>query len=153
MDTFLQQVINGLTAGSVYAVVALGYTMVYGIIQLINFAHGEVVMIGAMVAFTVINALLLYLVGVILKPHFTVDTFWSAFLGALNRLQARRLHLPVLDQRQRLFPVDFRPNAVFSPRNKPLQPSPIGFASLLPVNPPVAQSNFESIAIGKRLQR
>src|SRR5688572_10897040 len=57
MDTFLQQVINGLTAGSVYAVIALGYTMVYGIIQLINFAHGEVVMIGAMVAFTVINAL------------------------------------------------------------------------------------------------
>jgi len=57
VDTFLQQVINGLTAGSVYAVVALGYTMVYGIIQLINFAHGEVVMIGAMVAFTVINAL------------------------------------------------------------------------------------------------
>ncbi len=56
MDTFLQQLINGLTAGSVYAVVALGYTMVYGIIQLINFAHGEVVMIGAMVAFTVINA-------------------------------------------------------------------------------------------------
>ena len=57
MDTFLQQVVNGLTAGSVYAIVALGYTMVYGIIQLINFAHGEVVMIGAMVAFTVINAL------------------------------------------------------------------------------------------------
>jgi branched-chain amino acid transport system permease protein len=58
MDTFLQQVVNGLTAGSVYAVVALGYTMVYGILQLINFAHGEVVMIGAMVAFSVINLLL-----------------------------------------------------------------------------------------------
>ncbi len=57
MDIFLQQVINGVTLGSVYAVVALGYTMVYGIIQLINFAHGEVVMIGAMVAFTVITAL------------------------------------------------------------------------------------------------
>ncbi|HEV2007940.1 MAG TPA: branched-chain amino acid ABC transporter permease [Burkholderiales bacterium] len=57
MDIFLQQLINGLTLGSVYAVVALGYTMVYGIIQLINFAHGEVVMIGAMVAFTVINLL------------------------------------------------------------------------------------------------
>ena len=55
MDIFLQQIINGLTLGSVYAVVALGYTMVYGIIQLINFAHGEVVMIGAMVAFTVIG--------------------------------------------------------------------------------------------------
>lgn len=57
MDIFLQQIINGLTLGSVYAVVALGYTMVYGIIQLINFAHGELVMIGAMVAFSVIGAL------------------------------------------------------------------------------------------------
>jgi branched-chain amino acid transport system permease protein len=57
MDILVQQLINGLTLGAVYAVVALGYTMVYGIIQLINFAHGEVVMIGAMVAFTVINAL------------------------------------------------------------------------------------------------
>jgi len=57
MDIFLQQLVNGLTLGAVYAVVALGYTMVYGIIQLINFAHGEVVMIGAMVAFTIINAL------------------------------------------------------------------------------------------------
>ncbi len=58
MDTFIQQIINGLTLGAVYAMVALGYTMVYGIIQLINFAHGEVVMIGAMVAFSVIGALL-----------------------------------------------------------------------------------------------
>lgn len=57
MDILLQQIINGLTTGSVYAVVALGYTMVYGVIQLINFAHGEVVMIGAMVAFTVITSL------------------------------------------------------------------------------------------------
>jgi len=57
MDTFLQQLINGLTLGAVYAMVALGYTMVYGIIQLINFAHGEVVMIGAMVAFSIIGAL------------------------------------------------------------------------------------------------
>jgi branched-chain amino acid transport system permease protein len=57
VDIFLQQLINGVTLGAVYAVVALGYTMVYGIIQLINFAHGEVVMIGAMVAFTVITLL------------------------------------------------------------------------------------------------
>jgi branched-chain amino acid transport system permease protein len=56
VDIFLQQIINGLTTGSVYAIVALGYTMVYGVIQLINFAHGEVVMIGAMVAFSVIVA-------------------------------------------------------------------------------------------------
>ncbi|HEY1459191.1 MAG TPA: branched-chain amino acid ABC transporter permease [Casimicrobiaceae bacterium] len=58
MEIFLQQIINGLTLGSVYALVALGYTMVYGIIGLINFAHGEVVMIGAMVALSVITALL-----------------------------------------------------------------------------------------------
>jgi branched-chain amino acid transport system permease protein len=58
LDIFIQQLVNGLTLGSVYAIVALGYTMVYGIIQLINFAHGEVVMIGAMVSLTVINALL-----------------------------------------------------------------------------------------------
>ena len=57
MDTFLQQLINGLVLGSIYALVALGYTMVYGILGLINFAHGEVVMIGAMVALAVIQAL------------------------------------------------------------------------------------------------
>jgi len=57
VDIFIQQMINGVTLGSVYAIVALGYTMVYGIIQLINFAHGEVVMIGAMVAYSVIVAL------------------------------------------------------------------------------------------------
>ena len=58
MDIFAQQVINGLVLGSVYALVALGYTMVYGILGLINFAHGEVVMIGAMIALAVVSALL-----------------------------------------------------------------------------------------------
>src|SRR5262245_30805825 len=57
MDIFIQQLINGVTLGAIYAVVALGYTMVYGIIQLINFAHGEVVMVGAMVAYTLIGVL------------------------------------------------------------------------------------------------
>lgn len=58
MDIFIQQLINGLVLGSIYALVALGYTMVYGILELINFAHGEVTMIGAMVALAVIGALL-----------------------------------------------------------------------------------------------
>ena len=58
MDIFTQQLINGLVLGSIYALVALGYTMVYGILELINFAHGEVTMIGAMVALSVIGALL-----------------------------------------------------------------------------------------------
>jgi branched-chain amino acid transport system permease protein len=57
VDIFLQQLINGIVLGAIYALVALGYTMVYGILGLINFAHGEVVMIGAMVALTVIQLL------------------------------------------------------------------------------------------------
>src|SRR6187399_2560225 len=57
MDTFLQQIINGLVLGSVYALVALGYTMVYGIINLINFAHGEVLMVGALTSWTVVTVL------------------------------------------------------------------------------------------------
>jgi len=57
VDIFLQQIINGLVLGSMYALVALGYTMVYGIVNLINFAHGEVLMVGAMVAFTVVSLL------------------------------------------------------------------------------------------------
>jgi branched-chain amino acid transport system permease protein len=57
MDIFVQQVINGLVLGSMYALVALGYTMVYGIISLINFAHGEVLMVGAMVSWSVVTAL------------------------------------------------------------------------------------------------
>ncbi len=58
MDIFLQQIINGLVQGSIYALVALGYTMVYGIMGLINFAHGEVVMIGTLVTITVTNLLI-----------------------------------------------------------------------------------------------
>jgi branched-chain amino acid transport system permease protein len=58
MDIFLQQIINGLVQGSIYSLVALGYTMVYGIIGLINFAHGEVVMIGTLVTITVASLLI-----------------------------------------------------------------------------------------------
>ncbi|RIX49113.1 MAG: branched-chain amino acid ABC transporter permease [Rhodocyclales bacterium GT-UBC] len=58
MDIFLQQIINGLVQGSIYALVALGYTMVYGIMGLINFAHGEVVMIGTLVTITVAGTMI-----------------------------------------------------------------------------------------------
>ena len=57
MDIFLQQIINGLVLGSIYALVALGYTMVYGILGLINFAHGDIVMVGALTALSVIAGL------------------------------------------------------------------------------------------------
>jgi branched-chain amino acid transport system permease protein len=58
MEILLQQIINGLVQGSVYALVALGYTMVYGVLGLINFAHGEVVMVGAMLALSSLTAML-----------------------------------------------------------------------------------------------
>jgi branched-chain amino acid transport system permease protein len=57
LNILLQQILNGLVLGSIYALVALGYTMVYGIIGLINFAHGEIVMVGAMVTISVLTML------------------------------------------------------------------------------------------------
>jgi branched-chain amino acid transport system permease protein len=54
MEYFLQQLINGLTLGSIYGLIAIGYTMVYGIIGMVNFAHGDVFMVGSMVAFIVV---------------------------------------------------------------------------------------------------
>ena len=58
METFLQQLVNGLVLGSIYALIALGYTMVYGVLGIINFAHGEVLMIGALVSLTLIQGLM-----------------------------------------------------------------------------------------------
>lgn len=55
MDIFIQQIMNGLVLGSIYALIALGYTMVYGILGIINFAHGDILMIGAMTALTCIG--------------------------------------------------------------------------------------------------
>lgn len=55
MDTFIQQIINGMVLGSMYALIALGYTMVYGVLNLINFAHGDVLMVGAMAAVTILK--------------------------------------------------------------------------------------------------
>jgi branched-chain amino acid transport system permease protein len=55
LEIFFQQVINGLVLGSMYALVALGYTMVYGIINLINFAHGEILMVGALTSWTMVT--------------------------------------------------------------------------------------------------
>ena len=57
MQTFLQQMVNGLVLGSMYALVALGYTMVYGIVNLINFAHGDVMMVGAMTSYSMFRLL------------------------------------------------------------------------------------------------
>jgi len=57
METLLQQIINGLSLGAIYALIALGYTMVYGVLRLINFAHGDVYMLGAFAGYYLANSL------------------------------------------------------------------------------------------------
>jgi len=114
LDTFLQQIINGVTLGSVYAIVALGYTMVYGIIQLINFAHGEVVMIGAMVAYSVIVAL----VGSgrrCRRSRSLSPEAGSRSPCAWGRLHARARRLPAAAQRAPPRPADHRDRPVDHP--------------------------------------
>ena len=59
MTVFFSQLINGLSLGSIYALIALGYSMVYGIILLLNFAHGDVIMVGAYMSWFVMNQLVL----------------------------------------------------------------------------------------------
>ena len=54
--SFVSYILNGISLGSVYAIIALGYTMVYGIAKMLNFAHGDIIMVGSYVAFLAINS-------------------------------------------------------------------------------------------------
>lgn len=95
MAYFLQQLINGVTLGSIYGLIAIGYTMVYGIIGMINFAHGEIYMIGAFIA--VVSFLALSVVGVtfiplVLVAMLVVSMAFTAVYGwALERIAYRPL--------------------------------------------------------------
>src|SRR5438874_12879227 len=95
MAYFLQQLINGLTLGSIYGLIAIGYTMVYGIIGMINFAHGEIYMIGAFVAVSAF--LLLGLIGISYVPLtlaimlIAAMLFTSVYGWAVERIAYRPL--------------------------------------------------------------
>ena len=78
MTVFFQQLINGLSLGSIYALIALGYTMVYGIIKLINFAHGDIYMLGAYIGFMAITVL-----GVGFFPALLIAMVGCAILGVV----------------------------------------------------------------------
>ncbi|ACM60487.1 branched-chain amino acid transport system permease protein [Caldicellulosiruptor bescii] len=78
MSTFMQQLINGITLGSIYALISLGYTMVYGIIKLINFAHGDIFMVGAYIAYLSVTYLKLGLI-----PSLIVSMIFCSILGML----------------------------------------------------------------------
>jgi branched-chain amino acid transport system permease protein len=94
MDYFIELFFSGLTRGSIYALIALGYTMVYGIIGLINFAHGEIYMIGAFTALIASSVLTLYglpLPAIIVLTALAA-TIWAAAYGAtVERLAYRPL--------------------------------------------------------------
>ncbi len=89
MDAVMQQLVNGLTVGSMYALIALGYTMVYGVLMLLNFAHGDLFMIGSYVALAVLlfagitGGMALAAVGGVLLALFLASGFASSFLGVL----------------------------------------------------------------------
>ncbi len=102
MDTFIQQSINGLMLGSIYALVALGYTMVYGILRIINFAHGDVLMVGALSALSTVTFLQSHFPGLpvyaLLLPAVLLSMAVCALVAmAIERLAYRRLrHAPRL---------------------------------------------------------
>jgi branched-chain amino acid transport system permease protein len=95
MEYFLQQLINGLTLGAIYGLIAIGYTMVYGIIGMINFAHGEIYMIGAFIA--LICFTILGLAGVASVPFailvvlLLAVVFTAAYGWAVERFAYRPL--------------------------------------------------------------
>ena len=74
LQLFFQQLINGVTLGAIYALIALGYTMIYGVIQLINFAHGEVFMVGAYAALTL-------LLAITASPLSSALPWWVVLIG------------------------------------------------------------------------
>ena len=95
MEYFLQQLINGLTLGSIYGLIAIGYTMVYGIIGMINFAHGEIFMVGsfiALVAFLVLVSIGITAIPLALFLVLLIAMFLSALYGwTVERLAYRAL--------------------------------------------------------------
>lgn len=105
MDMLAQQIANGLVLGSVYALIALGYTMVYGILGLINFAHGEVTMMGAMIAIAVLNALLATALGGSLVLCIALAMVASIVLTVLLGITIERVAYRPLRTAPRLAPL------------------------------------------------
>lgn len=105
MDIFIQQIINGLVLGSVYAIIALGYTMVYGILGIINFAHGDVLMVGAMVALSAIGVLQNHFPGMPLALVLVIALLVAAVVCALVGYTIERVAYRPLRRAPRLAPL------------------------------------------------
>jgi branched-chain amino acid transport system permease protein len=105
MDTLVQQIINGLVLGSLYALVALGYTMVYGIINLINFAHGEVLMVGAMVCWSVMTFLAREFPQLSVGWAFTLGLLTACLVSVLLNVAIEKLAYRPLRNAPKLAPL------------------------------------------------
>uniref|UniRef100_UPI0005BE3FBF branched-chain amino acid ABC transporter permease n=1 Tax=Paraburkholderia oxyphila TaxID=614212 RepID=UPI0005BE3FBF len=105
MDIFIQQILNGLVLGSIYAIIALGYTMVYGILGIINFAHGDVLMVGAMVALSAINVLQNHFPGLGNIPTLCIALVIAAIVCALVGYTIERVAYRPLRRAPRLAPL------------------------------------------------
>src|SRR5437588_7238291 len=97
MDTFAQHCLIGLTTGSLIALIALGYTMVYGIIELVNFAHGDLVMLGSFLALALLGAsgLVGASPGVVLVGLVLILVIVAAFCAVLNLAVDRLVYRPL----------------------------------------------------------
>jgi len=138
MEVLLQQIINGLVLGSMYALVALGYTMVYGIVNLINFAHGEVLMVGALTCWTLIGLLqsafpalpgwLVLLVAMLLACVVAAVVNWTIERVAYRRLRNSPKLAPMLTAMGMSILLQTLAMIIWKPNYKP-------FPTLLPSTP------------------
>jgi len=132
MDSFLQQLINGLTLGSIYGLIAIGYTMVFGIIGMVNFAHGDVFMLSAFIALLIFLVLTKILGVVSLPLAFVLVLVAGMVLTSVWNWTIERLAYRPLRGSFRLAPLisaigmsTFLSNfvqVVQGPRNKPVPP-------------------------------
>jgi branched-chain amino acid transport system permease protein len=156
MEYFLQQLINGLTLGAIYGLIAIGYTMVYGIIGMINFAHGEIFMIGAFLS--LITFLLLGLAGInsaiggILLVLIVTMVFTSVYGWSVERVAYRTLResfklAPLISAIGMSIFLQNYVQLFQGARSKPLQPVLHGGITLLQSNGFNVQVSYLQIVI------
>jgi branched-chain amino acid transport system permease protein len=150
LDVFFQQIINGLSLGGIYALIALGYTMVYGIIELINFAHGDVYTLGTFFSLAILTALGVSgeVHGIALLGVVIVTVLGAMMLCGLTGVLIERLAYRRLRNAPRLAPLITAIGVSFILENV-MQlwrgPSPVPFPDVLP-NPSISLGGVEVTA-------
>jgi branched-chain amino acid transport system permease protein len=132
MEYFIQQLINGLTLGAIYGLIAIGYTMVYGIIGMINFAHGDIFMLGAFIAmivflillsiFTTVHVVLFLLVMMVVAMLTTSLWNWSIERVAYKPLRGSFRLAPLITAIGMSIFISNFVQVTQGPRNKPIPP-------------------------------